>query len=151
MRTVELSTYLDARPETVWAHVQTSKLLHYVTRGMIRFLPMGKPFPEQWAEGEYRAWMFLFGFLPMGWQAIRIEMSEQPRGRYAVHDNGYGPLIKRWDHWIEIAPEAEGTRYIDRVHIDAGILTPFICAFARIFYAHRQRRWRKLVALKFSY
>jgi hypothetical protein len=78
-------------------------------------------------------------------------MPEQPAGRYAVRDNGYGPLIKRWDHWIEINAEGTGTRYVDRVHIDAGVLTPLICGFARLFYAHRQRRWRRLVARNFDY
>jgi len=32
----------------------------------------------------------------------------------------------------------------DRVHIDAGMLTPLVAAFARLFYAHRQKRWRAL-------
>jgi hypothetical protein len=30
------------------------------------------------------------------------------------------------------------------VHIDAGMLTPLVAAFARLFYAHRQKRWRAL-------
>ncbi|MCE2843225.1 MAG: hypothetical protein ACK44O_05930 [Novosphingobium sp.] len=151
MRTVELSTYLDAPPEQVWDHVQTSRLLHYVARGMIRFVPAGAPFPERWTAGEYRTWMWLFGIIPLGWQAIGIELPPQEPGRHVVRDNGHGPLIRRWDHWIEITAEEEGTRYVDRVHIEAGLLTPLIWAFARLFYAHRQRRWRKLVAAGFRY
>ncbi|MFD1767872.1 hypothetical protein ACFSAG_13575 [Sphingorhabdus buctiana] len=151
MRRVELSTFLDATPETIWAHVQTPKLLHYVTRGMIRFLPKGKPFPDKWVEGEYRVWMLLFGWLPVGWQAIRIEMPQQASGKYVVRDNGYSRLIKRWDHWIEITAEGTGARYIDRVEIEAGFLTPLIWAFARLFYAYRQRRWQRLVARRFAY
>lgn len=151
MRTVELSVYLGASPETIWDHVQNSKLLHYVARGLIRFVPQGQAFPERWIPGEYRTWMFLFGILPLGWQAVGIEMPEQLAGRYVLRDNGYGPLIKRWDHWIEIYAEGTGTRYVDRVHIDAGVLTPLICGFARLFYAHRQRRWRQFVARNFDY
>ena len=151
MRTVELSTYLAAPPEVVWDHVQTPRLLHYVARGLLRFVPRGRPFPARWHEGEFRTWMLLFGFLPIGWQAIGIELPVQPAGRFVVRDNGYGPLIRRWDHWIEITPEGAGTRYVDRVHIEAGLLTPLIWGFARLFYAHRQRRWRKLVASGFAY
>ncbi len=118
---------------------------------MIRFLPKGKPFPDKWVEGEYRVWMLLFGWLPVGWQAIRIEMPQQASGKYVVRDNGYSRLIKRWDQWIEITAEGTGTRYIDRVEIEAGFLTPLIWAFARLFYAYRQRRWQRLVARRFAY
>jgi hypothetical protein len=58
---------------------------------------------------------------------------------------------RRWDHWIAIEPERRGTRYTDTVHIDAGLLTPLIVAFARIFYRHRQRRWRRLAKSGFAY
>ena len=95
--------------------------------------------------------MFLFGFIPIGWQVIGIELPATPLGRHMVRDNGYGPLIRRWDHWIEIEPEGRGTRYTDTVHIDAGLLTPLITAFATIFYRHRQRRWRELVKADFAY
>ncbi|NBB24765.1 DUF3703 domain-containing protein [Porphyrobacter sp. SLTP] len=37
-----------------------------------------------------------------------------------------------------------GTHYSDEVEVSAGALTPFIWAFAQIFYWHRQRRWRGL-------
>jgi len=37
------------------------------------------------------------------------------------------------------------------VTIEAGILTPFVWLFARLFYAHRQRRWAALAAKGFSH
>jgi hypothetical protein len=95
--------------------------------------------------------MLLFGVIPIGWQTIGIELPGAPTGEYRLRDNGHGPLIERWDHMIEIAPEGEGTRYTDRVHIEAGLLTPLVAAFARAFYAHRQRRWQRLVARAFRY
>lgn len=151
MRTVELTSFLPTDPAIVWDHVQTPRLLHYVARGMIRFVPKGGAWPDRWHEGRFQAWMLLFGFIPIGWQSIGIEMPPQEPGRFAVRDNGFGPLIRRWDHWICIAPENGGTRYTDRVEIEAGVLTPVIAAFARLFYGHRQRRWRKLVANGFRY
>jgi hypothetical protein len=62
------------------------------------------------------------------------------------------PLIHCRDHWITIAPgAADGTtHYTDRVEIEAGLLTPLIAGFARVFYAHRQRRWRALAATGFA-
>jgi hypothetical protein len=151
--TVELSTTLDCTPEEAWSRVQTSALLMHVAAPLIRFTPQGgKPFPAIWAPGEYRAWMWLFGIVPIGWQAVVISHPEPNGETRFIRDNGYGPLIRRWDHWITIAPgAAEGTtHYTDRVEIESGLLTPLIAAFARVFYAHRQRRWRALAATAFA-
>jgi len=60
-------------------------------------------------------------------------------------------LIKKWDHRITIDPSGTGTLYRDHVIIEAGVFTFFIWAFAQIFYRHRQRRWRQLVASGFDY
>lgn len=150
--TVELTTHLDCTPDEAWERVQTSALLDHIAAPMIRFVPRDGSFPQTWRPGEYRAWMFLFGFIPLGWQAIAISVPEPSGTTRYVRDNGYSPLIKRWDHWIEIAPDGSGcgTRYTDRVEIEAGLLTPLIAAFARVFYAHRQRRWRALAANGFA-
>jgi len=132
--------------------VRTSALLLYVAAPLIRFTPKDEAaFPEVWQPGEYRAWMWLFGWVPIGWQAVVIsEPAPQGEARF-IRDNGYGPLIRRWDHWITIGPAPSGgTAYTDRVEIEAGLLTPLIAAFARLFYAHRQRRWRALVQNGFA-
>lgn len=150
--TVELSTTLDCTPEEAWNRVRTSALLMHVAAPLIRFVPAGgKPFPAIWTPGEYRAWMWLFGVLPIGWQAVVISEPAAEGATRFIRDNGYGPLIRRWDHWITITPGEGGTtHYTDRVHIEAGLLTPLIVAFARLFYAHRQRRWRALAQSGFA-
>ncbi|MBD2843151.1 hypothetical protein [Erythrobacter rubeus] len=150
-RTVELSTQLDCAADEAWDQIHRSALLQHIAFPLIKFVPRGATaFPERWEEGEYRAWMLLLAVLPIGWQAIVISKPEAKGAVRFLRDNGYGPLIKRWDHWIEIAPEnATTTRYVDRVTIEAGILTPVIAAFARVFYGHRQRRWRALAASDF--
>jgi hypothetical protein len=150
--TVELSTTLDCTPDEAWNRLRTSALLMHVAAPLVRFTPVGgKPFPAIWTQGEYRAWMWLFGVLPIGWQAVVIsEPAPEDETRF-LRDNGYGPLIKRWDHWIALRPGEGGTtHYTDTVHIEAGILTPVIVAFARVFYAHRQRRWRALAQSGFA-
>jgi hypothetical protein len=150
--TVELSTRLECTPDDAWAWVQTSALLRYVASPLIRFSPKGRPdFPKVWEPGEYRASMWLFGVVPIGWQAVVIsEPAPEGETRF-LRDNGYGPLIRRWDHWIAIAPGPKGTTYYcDRVEIEAGALTPLVAAFARVFYAHRQRRWGELARSSFA-
>jgi hypothetical protein len=149
--TVELVTHLDCSSDEAFAQVQRSVLLEHIAAPLIQFAPLGAPFPEFWQPGEYRARMFLFGIVPIGWQAIVISHPEPSGSTRFVRDNGYGPLIRLWDHWIAIGPDpGGGTRYIDQVTIDAGVFTPIVAAFARVFYAHRQRRWRALVAERFA-
>ena len=150
--TVTLSTRLACTADEAWERVHTSALLMHVAAPLIRFTPKGRAaFPAIWQPGEYRAWMWLFGLIPIGWQAIVISEPPPEGATRFVRDNGYGPLIRRWDHWIAITPLDDGaTHYVDRVDIDAGLLTPLIERFARVFYAHRQRRWRELARTGFA-
>lgn len=152
MKTIEVSTFLDAPPDTVRDHVERSELLEYITRGMIRFKAVDPPqFPERWSEGHYKAEMYWKGFLPVGSQTISIEPQPMDGETWSIRDNGHGSLIRTWDHMIEISPQNGGTYYLDRISVDAGILTPFVAIFAGRFYRHRQKRWRRLVANRFDY
>lgn len=152
MKTLTISTFLAASPEAVRDHVMRPALLHYVAKGMIRFAPVDPPaFPEKWERGQYKTKMYWKGFLPIGWQVIGIEPQPIKDGVWSMRDNGYGPMIKTWDHMIEVSPKDGGALYVDRITIDAGVLTPFVSLFAERFYKHRQKRWRKLVENQFDY
>ncbi|WP_417254198.1 hypothetical protein [Celeribacter sp.] len=91
------------------------------------------------------------GIIPLGRQTIRISYPETPSGTKHLRDNGHSAMIKRWDHLIVLETDGSGTRYTDRVAIDAGLLTLPVARFAKAFYAHRQRRWQKLVESGFAY
>ena len=148
---VDVSTYLPCKPEQAVRHVIRSGLLRYVAAPLVRFVPRQPPqLPEVWSEGTYRVSMYLFGFIPFGKQAVVISFPEC-REAFCVRDKGYGSHIRKWDHFITIDRAGDGTLYRDRVTIEAGIVTPFVWGFAQLFYRHRQRRWRKLVANSFNY
>ena len=151
--TVELSTVLSASPDRVWEEVNRPALLCHVSGPLLTFEPLTPAaFPERWAEQEYTVLLRLFGIVPVGWQVIGIEQKPPEGALRRLRDNGRSRLIQRWDHLITVEPEGpEHTRYTDRIEIDAGWLTPLIWAFARALYAHRQRRWRRLVASGFRY
>ena len=142
------STIIDLPPETVWTEVQTARLLKHIAWPLVRFAPAGEEkFEEFEAGGRYRVKLRLFGILPFGTQWIVTSVHEPDVGRWPkqLRDNGHSALIEKWDHWIIIAPDEEGgTRYRDEVDISAGLMTPFVWAFAQVFYQHRQRRWRGL-------
>ncbi len=149
---IRIETYLDAPPERIAAEVRRSELLLYVSRGVLTFRPLQPDrLPEVWEPGEYKVQMIWKGFLPLGWQVIGIELGKQGPDVWQIRDNGRGAMIRRWDHLIELRPEGEGTRYVDRLDVEAGWLTPFVRLFAGQFYRHRQKRWRRLVANGFDY
>ena len=122
----------------------------YITSPIIRFVPVEGSFPARWEGRDYQAQIYAFGILPLGQQTIGIEYPPAEGDCRMLRDNGRGQLIKRWDHWLLVEPENGGTHYTDRVDIEAGILTPFIALYARMFFAHRQRRWRKLIKNNFA-
>jgi len=150
---VELRTILQVDLATCRAHVLTSKLLEHIAAPLVVFRPTDPAaFPEQWADGKYAARMLAFGLCDVGGQVINIEHVKDSSDEFILRDNGYGDKIDRWDHWISIRRiDDSSVAYADRVDIRAGLLTAFFWAFAMLFYAHRQRRWRSLIARHFAY
>ncbi len=146
-------TVLDCPPADAIGQVRSPRLLAYIAAPWLRFEPVDPPaLPDEWKPGEYLVRMKLLGAVPLGTQWIRIRAVEQRGERLLVHDVGNSDRIPVWDHSIEISPTGDGrTRYCDRVSIEAGWRTPFVGWVARRFFAHRQRRWRRLVASKFDY
>src|SRR5690606_24160856 len=149
---IKLTTALAARPERVWAEVQTSRLLQHVAAPLVRFRAINPiELPEAWADASYEVQVLVFGWLSAGRQLVRISRSESGTAR-VLRDDGSGQLARVWNHTIRVEPSpGGGTRYTDIVEVQAGVLTPFVWAFAQMFYRHRQRRWRALVERGFDY
>jgi hypothetical protein len=148
-----LRTELDCPPRDAILNARRTRLFEYVCAPWVRVEPLEPPaLPDEWEAGRYRVRMRLFGLVPLGAQWIAIRVVAQRGDRLLVHDQGSGTLVRVWDHRIEITPAASGgTRYCDRLRIEAGWRTPFVVAFARLLFAHRQRRWQRLVRNKFDY
>ncbi|AUH35771.1 hypothetical protein CUV01_19510 (plasmid) [Paracoccus tegillarcae] len=152
MREIVLSSYLNAPLDRIWTEVQRPELLSFVARPIVEFSPVvPSSFPEAWEAGDYIVSMAWRGIVPLGRQTISISHPEAPSGTRQLRDNGHSAMIKRWDHLITLELDGSGTRYTDRVAIEAGILTLPVARFAESFYAHRQRRWQKLVDSDFDY
>ena len=153
MKTIEISTELNASPDAVWNAVRQPKLLLHVAKGVLSFKPVNPPvFPDYWAPGEYEVAICWKGFLPVGRQIIGVEFPEPQNGVRYVRDNGRSRVIQVWDHLIAIAPAPGGrTLYTDTLRLDAGALTLSVALFAGRFYRHRQRRWRALAENGFRF
>ncbi|MEM6913962.1 MAG: hypothetical protein AAF511_08285 [Pseudomonadota bacterium] len=145
--TVAVTTYFDAPADEIWQKATATSTLHVVAAPMVTFQPVDPPsLPVRWEDGDYLCALRLFGFLPIGQQVIGISYPPPEGETRFLRDNGHSQSIKRWDHWVSVTPEGEGTRYEDRLEIDAGWQTPIVAAFAKAFYTHRQARLRKLAA-----
>lgn len=146
MRKVIRTTVLPAPADRVWALLQRPETFCFVSRPILEMTPVHAPFPSIWSEGDYEVSMRLFGVLPVGRQHIVIELGPCDDGIYRLRDAGHGALAKTWHHQITVEPRGgDEARYSDEVTIDAGWLTAPVAAFARLFYAYRQHRLRRLV------
>lgn len=138
------SSILDAAPGDVEGILHTSDVLRFVAAPLVYFTSREKGgFPALWEQGEHRVFMWCLGFIPFGPQTIDISWGKDAAGDFWVRDDGSGLLVRRWDHRIFVRPAPGGkTQYTDEVEIEAGLLTPFVWAFAAVFYRWRQRRWK---------
>lgn len=152
---IELVTLLETPAERVWDEVLRPQLLRYVAAPLVTFIPVERAsWPETWEEGDYVCEVNLFGLVPMGQQRIGIRRLERAGADapYTLVDDGASRLFRRWHHTITVTPRGPSrSRYEDVVEVEAGPLTPFVVPFVRLFYAHRQRRWRRLVQAGFRY
>lgn len=143
MRTIDLSTDLDAPAPAVWAAVGTPGAFRLVTRGLVR-MPAIAHRHDRWHEGEtVIGWIFLFGLVPFSRHHIHVARLDDES--MLLRSVEHGGLVRRWNHDITVTPIDETRcRYRDVIEIDAGPLTPVVAAWAAVFYRIRQRRWREL-------
>ena len=146
-KVVELSTMLPRPIDQVWDEVTRPRLLLRVAGGFVAFRAVDPPhWPDRWEPREYLVSLRLVGVLPLGRQVIGIEYPTSSPDMRVLRDNGRSQLVRRWDHRITLRAGAAGTVYTDRIEIEAGWLTTLVAGFALVFFRHRQRRLRQLVA-----
>jgi hypothetical protein len=143
MRTVTVSTDLDAPADAVFAAVGTPGAFRLVTAGLVRLGGLAER-DEPWQEGEtVVGTLWLLGVVPFSRHRLRVEVLD-PERRLLRSDEG-GGAIRSWRHDITVEPTGpQRCHYRDVIAIDAGPLTPLVAAFAEVFYRARQRRWRRL-------
>lgn len=146
MRTITVTTELDAPADVVWAAATTPHAFVHVAKGMLRF-PAAERLDRPWRVGdEIEGWTLLFGVIPFSIHRLSIESIDDQRRRI-MSDEG-GGMIRTWRHELLATPLGDDRcDYLDRIEIDAGVMTPLVAGFAAVFYRYRQRRWRALAPL----
>ena len=139
---VTKSSVFPASRDVVFGKLQRLETLQYIAKPYATFEPVGAAMPV-WAVGGTSAYRFrLFGVIPFGTHTIRIVRFD-PEGICSREGNEHVPV---WNHDIALVPlDDSHTKYTDRVEIRAGWKTPFVWLWANAFYAHRQRKWVRLL------
>lgn len=143
MRTIERSVDLPLSADAVWALLQRGETFLYVARGVL-----GVANPEA-VRGELavgrcvRLQLRLFHVLPAGWHELTIAAVDPVR--HTIRTQERSPLLRIWNHTLSVvALDRQRSRYTDRIEFDAGPLTAVAAPLVSLFFAHRQRRWRRL-------
>jgi hypothetical protein len=144
-RTVTKTSVFPASKEVVFSRLKELKTLQYVAAPLATFSPINGVENMVWQKNEDFVFRFkLFGFLPFGIHTIHVvELDETS---YEIYTNETNIQVPIWNHRIILkVTEAGETEYTDAVEIYAGWKTPFIYLWAKGFYAHRQRKWVRLL------
>jgi hypothetical protein len=127
----------------VFEKLQKIETLQTIAKPYASFEPVGAVNPV-WSASSTSAYRFrLFCMIPFGTHTIRIVRFDA-EGVSSREGNKHVPV---WNHDIRLIPlDDKHTEYTDQVEIRAGWKTLFVWLWAKAFYAHRQRKWIKLLA-----
>ena len=139
---VQKTSVFPAGRDAVFQKLQQLETLQYIAEPYAAFEPVDQAV-QTWTVGSTSSYRFrLFGVIPFGTHTIHIERFD-PECISSREKNDHVPV---WNHDIMLEQaDANHTRYTDRVEIQAGWKTVFIWLWANAFYAHRQRKWIKLL------
>ena len=141
---VRRTSIFPAQRQEVFSLLQRLETLQYVAAPYATFSPVEGQKDTMWQIGSTTSYRFrLLGFIPFGTHTIRIERFDMD----IVQSREHNEHIRVWDHKITLRDMGTQTEYIDEVEIHAGWKTPFIWLWAQAFYAHRQRKWIRLLGV----
>lgn len=135
------SIFPAARAE-VFARLQRLETLQTIAAPYASFTPVEESAGFKWQEGSVSSYRFkLFGLIPFGTHTIRIERFDMD----VVQSREGNAHVPVWNHRITLKALGACTEYTDEVEIRAGWKTFFVWLWAKAFYAHRQRKWIRLL------
>jgi ligand-binding SRPBCC domain-containing protein len=141
---IVVSSVFDATEENVWELLQKTDTLRYIAAPYAYFTPLGSE-RAVWTQGmtaDFR--LLIFGIIPLGVHHIHVVEFDRHTGR--IYTNESNAAVPVWNHLIRIESLGEHeTRYSDEVEISAGWKTGLVSVWSRLFYKHRQKRWRRLL------
>ncbi len=146
-RFCKITSIFPASKNTVFNLLKNFEILKEIAYPYITFIPINNSNNLVWKEGK--TFIFkakLLGFIPFGIHKITV-IDFKENGKIYTHEkNTYVPI---WYHEIILKKTNENeTEYTDIIEIYAGWKTYFVYLWAKLFYAHRQRKWIKILKYK---
>jgi len=143
-KTVRRTSVFPASEQVIFEKIQKLSTLQYIAFPYAVFRPTNDEEDLIWKSGQTFEFDFrLLGFIPFGIHRINVIEFDEQSGIYTRESNSHVPV---WNHRIIIEPISERkVRYTDEVEIGAGWKTPVVCLWAKMFYAHRQKKWIRLL------
>lgn len=139
---VRRTSIFPAKREAVFERLQRLDTLQTVAAPHASFTPVSEDTEHVWLVGSESSYRFrLFGLIPFGTHTICIERFDMD----TIQSREHNEHVSVWDHRITLRDKGEETEYTDEVEIRAGWKTVFIWLWAKAFYAHRQRKWIRLL------
>ena len=147
MLTVKKSSVFPAAKDEIFRRLQKLKTLQYIAHPYATFKSVDDTEELTWQEDSAFAFHFkLFALIPFGVHTIKVIQFDIEKGIYTQEGNKHIPV---WNHKIILEKIDENTtKYTDIVEIQAGWKTLFVYLWANCFYAHRQRKWKRLLKRK---
>lgn len=147
MLTVKKSSVFPAAKDEIFRRLQKLKTLQYIAHPYATFKSVDNTEELTWQEDSAFAFHFkLFALIPFGVHTIKVIQFDIEKGIYTQEGNKHVPI---WNHKIILEKINENTtKYTDIVEIQAGWKTLFVYLWANCFYAHRQRKWKRLLKRK---
>lgn len=144
MLTVKKSSVFPAAKDEIFRRLQKLKTLQYIAHPYATFKSVDDTEELTWQEDSAFAFHFkLFALIPFGVHTITVIQFDIEKGIYTQEGNKHVPV---WNHKIILEKINENTtKYTDIVEIQAGWKTLFVYLWANSFYAHRQRKWKRLL------
>ncbi len=143
-RVISKTSIFPASKQVVFGKIQKLSTLQYIAFPYATFKEVCGNEDLIWKSGQtFKFKLRLFGIIPLGIHSISVIDFDEERGIYTIEGNRHVPV---WNHRIILESiNHTSVRYTDEVEIGAGWKTPFVFLWAKMFYAHRQRKWIKLL------
>ena len=142
-----ISSTLNNSAEKIWNKLLSIETLIEICKPMATFKSKLNEKEIKWKiNKEYIFKLFIYGFIPFGDHKIILKILDEENK--IILSNEYNKIVKIWNHLIIMENLGENEiKYTDEVEIYAGIFTLFTAIWAKLFYKHRQKKWKRISML----
>lgn len=142
---IRTTSLFPASGDIVWELLQKSSTLFFITKNWITFGDR-EHFPERW-HNHTVIYTTVRPFAQSSNKPYKIIFITIDNNKLIMKTRESGAGIKTWNHTMRVqSVSIDRCYYIDEVEAKAGILTPLLWLYIKLYYKHRHKRWMELLA-----